>query len=82
MLAAVEYERVTQDNKNYLTSVSRLYERKSVISYHRPMRLYLKIDPITAKVADPQMKAREIAQMCLKYKIDGVVIQTLDGTRE
>ena len=49
-LAAAEYENVQGDNVDYLTSVRRFYHRSSVVSALTPLSLFLKIDPIAAKV--------------------------------
>ena len=43
-LAAAEYETVTGDNQDYLTSVKRQYMRKSIISGLKPISLFVKLD--------------------------------------
>ena len=64
-MAAAEYEKVIGDNDDYLTSVSRFYNRSSVISNLTPIRLFVKVDPIYA--LDDKNKAveklREMTQM-------------------
>jgi hypothetical protein len=53
-LAAFEYEAVTQDAEEYLTSIKRHYQRTSLISNLKPMTLFLKIDLHAAGVLESE----------------------------
>jgi ABC-type enterochelin transport system substrate-binding protein len=48
--AALEYERVTRDDEDYLVSVKRIHQTFNVLSLLKPLRLFLKIDPMAAGV--------------------------------
>lgn len=71
-LAASEYEMVTGDNEDYLTSVQRQYQRKGLISGLKPLSLFIKVD--MQQASDPGLKIREFASACLSNNIDGLII--------
>ena len=78
-LAAYEYEGVAGDGEDYLTSIKRQYQRNSVVSAHRPLALFLKIDPSSVFQKNMQKSqdfAALSAELCLKYGIDGLVLGT------
>lgn len=67
-LAAAEYEEVLDDRQDYTTSVSRQYQRKSLISGLKPLTLFLKID--CPSCSNP----REFARLCLHHGIEGIIV--------
>tara|TARA_B110000285_G_C14998637_1_gene550224 strand:- start:117 stop:395 length:279 start_codon:yes stop_codon:yes gene_type:complete len=78
-LAAYEYENVTNDGEDYLSSIKRFYSRTSIISNLKPMSLFLKIDLHAAGILEPEdikVKVKEFVMQCIKYNIDGII---LDG---
>ena len=76
-LAAFEYEKVTQDDQDYLTSIKRQFQRTSIISKLTPMSLFLKIDPIAAGADNPskiEEVLKTITSKCIQYNYDGIII--------
>ena len=60
-MAAAEYENITNDYEDYLSSVQRYFQRTSIVSSLKPIGLFIKVDPIIAEVNDPNLKIKEIA---------------------
>lgn len=79
-VAAVEYEDMEAAAGHvvdYQVSVKRHYSRNSIISLHRPLIMFVKVDPYAVFQDNPlrcQSFAVALARYCLKYGIDGIVL--------
>ena len=79
-VAAVEYEEMQATaghEVDYQASFKRHYSRNSIISLHRPLLIFVKVDPY-AVFQDNQMRCQSfavaLARYCLKYGIDGIIL--------
>jgi len=64
--------------EDYSTSVKRYFNRNAIISKNNPMLIFVKLD---MKRALPDLKPEqrimilgEMAQRCMKFDIDGIVL--------
>ena len=76
-LAAYEFEQATEDYGDYQTTVKRVYSRNSIITAHRPLSLFVRVDPhavFTENEARSRTYAIALTRYCLKYGIDGIVL--------
>lgn len=84
-LAAFEFEQVNNDITDYTSSVQRFFQRNSLVSSLKPMMLFVEIrldDLLSVKgekqsiaEAKVQQYLQILAAKCLKYKLDGILIQ-------
>ena len=66
-------ENHSNENVPFTNSLKRYLVRQSLLSSLRPLKLYVKFDPILAEKIDPNWIS-SLTKMCIEQNIDGLVI--------
>jgi hypothetical protein len=78
-IAALEYEKLTEGpNFDFSTSVRRVYQRTTLISSVKPLKLMIEIDPNSAGfISEDSCRAfiRLLTHKCLDHNISGLVLK-------
>jgi hypothetical protein len=81
-IAAFEFEKVSKEEgkelDDYSSSVSRLYNRASLISSLKPLLIFVQVDPNGAAFKSKENCEAFVTTLttkCLENKINGIVLQ-------